>query len=753
MIQKLRHPMRLLCVGTAAYCAVGALTGTAGTVSAVVAALIGVVLGELLARRRLRLWVIASGALLLALVGIWIGIASTKYEAIPSALGPASALRLSAILRFGATTFALITALRAAGRRMPALAMLEIAVVAGAFAIPFAAHRDGVLVRPLWLSDWAWHEGVDPAVVLLAIGAVVGGSLALLLMFESERRPSAASFLALPGLAALAAILFAVSPPPPPRETNDLGLTQESKGDPPKTTPPDKWGDRGNAQGENQQQQQGQGGQQQQGQQQQGQGGGQQQQQDGQGGATTPPAESDWQEPSEGSKSAPMAIVLLGDDYTPPTQMYYFRQEAWSQFAGTRLVAPRRRDVDADVPRDEPNGTLTAPSAPDAPGNLLMHADVALMVQHRRLFFLGAPTTWQQLSNPDPQRIVRAYRFESVVTTLDVDQLVGHAAGNPAWSTDVTDYYLQQSADPRFAELAEKIVSELPDDQRSDPFVRAAAIKRYLDKNLTYSTKHRHANVPDPTADFMFGDRIGYCVHFAHAAVFLFRAAGVPARIGVGYAVEADNLRGSSLLIRGGDAHAWPELYLDGIGWTVLDIAAAKNLDPPGQPPDDDMQLHLADLARGAPPDPFQETVEPRRGTSLAAPAAIAAGALLLAFVLALYSVKTWRRWAPRFAAPHELPRVGYRAALDLLSDTGRRRKLGETRETFADRVEPEAPAFHTMTDLHLAARLGPPPAPAQSREEWRALHRRLRRELAGRAPWWRRLLGALDPISFRSSR
>jgi transglutaminase-like putative cysteine protease len=750
MTHKLRHPMRLLALGAAAYCAVGALTGTAGTVSAVVAALLGVVAGEILGRRRLRLWVIALGALLLALLGIWIGVSSTRYEMIPDALGPAAALRMSAILRFGAFTFAAVTALRAAGRRIPTLAVLEIGAVAAAFAVPFAAHRDGVLVRPLWLSDWAWHEGIDPAVVLLAIGAVVGGSLALLMMFESERRPSAASFLALPGLAALAAILFAVSPPPPPRASNDLGLTQESKGDPPNPTPPDKWGDR-NGQGQQQQQQGQQGGQQQQGgQPQQGGGGGQQQ---GQGGATTPPAESDWQEPSEGSKSAPMAVVLLGDDFTPPTQMYYFRQEAWSQFAGSRLVAPRRRDVDADVPRDEPNGVLPAPAPPDSPGHQLMHADVALLVPHRRSFFLGEPTMWQSLSNPDPTRFVRAYRFESVVTTLEVDQMVGHAAGDPAWSQEVSEYYLTRSADPRFAELAEEILAALPDDQRSDPFVRAAAIKRYLDEHLTYSTKHRHANVADPTADFLFGDRIGYCVHFAHAAVYLWRAAGIPARIGVGYAVEADNLRGSSLMIRGGDAHAWPEMYLDGLGWVVLDIAAAKNLDPPGQPPDDDMQLHLADLARGAPPDPFQETAEPRRGPSLAAPVAIATGALMLAALLALYGIKIWRRIAPRFATPHDLPRVGYRAALDLLSDTGRARKLGETREKFADRLAPEAPSFQQMTELHLAARLGPPPAPAQDRDEWRRLHRVLRRELATRAPWWRRLLHLLNPISFRSSR
>ena len=73
--------------------------------------------------------------------------------------------------------------------------------------------------------------------------------------------------------------------------------------------------------------------------------------------------------------------------------------------------------------------------------------------------------------------------------------------------------------------------------------------------------------MPDPTADFLFGDRTGYCVHFAHAAVLLWRALGIPARVGTGYRTEEDDRHGSStILIRASDAHAWPELYLDGIG-------------------------------------------------------------------------------------------------------------------------------------------------------------------------------------------
>src|SRR5690606_26724776 len=62
---------------------------------------------------------------------------------------------------------------------------------------------------------------------------------------------------------------------------------------------------------------------------------------------------------------------------------------------------------------------------------------------------------------------------------------------------------------------------------------------------------------------FLFGDLTGYCVHFAHAAVFLMRAVGVPARVGTGYALpEANRQGGSALLLRNSDQHAWPEVYL-----------------------------------------------------------------------------------------------------------------------------------------------------------------------------------------------
>ncbi|MGE0547131.1 MAG: transglutaminase domain-containing protein [Kofleriaceae bacterium] len=745
MIRGIGHGLRVLAIAGAAFCVTSSITGTTGRVASVIGALAGIALGELLARRRIRMWFIGAAALVTTVVGLWLAAAATTYELAPDLFGPAMALRLSAILRFGFATFALVTVVRAAGRRIPVVTAVELVIVAAAFAIPFAAHRDGVIVRPLWLSDWAWRHGIDPSIVLLAIGATVAGSLALVMMLEAERRPTIASFAMLPALVILGAILFALAPTTKPREVSELGATKAERGDPPKPTMGSGFGEGqgsdGSAQGSNQRENQGSG-----------QGG---RPMPGQsGGSGQAQQQPTWQEPSEGSggKDPVVAVVLLGDDYSPPTQAYYFRQEAWSAFSGPRLVPTRWAGVDLDIP-NAARGSATPQVTETSPGMTLLHADVAMLVAQRKQLYLGAPTKWEPLTNPDPKQFVGAYRFEAVVPTLGFEHLVGHTAGDPAWSPEVLSYYLEASRDPRFGELAQQIVGELPEDRRADPFVKAAAIKQYLDANMTYSTKERHANVPDPTADFLFGNKIGYCVHFAHAAVFLWRSLGIPSRVAVGYYVEEEHRRGSSVLIRQSQAHAWPELYLEGVGWVILDISAERNLDPPGTPPDDEVQLQLAELARGSPPDPFDGPPVSTTGGRLGTIAAISGAVLIACALLILYGLKIWRRVAPRFAPAGELPRVGYRAALDALSGAGRARKVGETRERFAARVGDEVPAFVELTSLHLAARLGPAADTPPDRMEWRQLLSRLRAELAARAPAWRRVLAALNPISFRLSR
>jgi hypothetical protein len=356
---------------------------------------------------------------------------------------------------------------------------------------------------------------------------------------------------------------------------------------------------------------------------------------------------------------------------------------------------------------------------------------------------------------------MRAYRFESLAQITDYRQLLGRGAGDPGWSEEVRALYLEGHADPRFAELAQQILDdELPPSMHRDPFARALAIKLYLDRELIYSTAERHANVPDPTVDFLFGNRTGYCVHFAHTAVLLWRAADIPARIGTGYMVPEENRRGgSSILVRSGDAHAWPEIYVEGVGWIVLDISAERNLDEAGQPLDEDLQRMLGEMARDQPADPAEEIQDdPEDGSGLHIDPWIAMAVVVGLILIVLYGIKLWRRLVPLLSGARAQPRVRYRAFLDRLAEVGIARELGETREQFAARVRATVPAFGEATSLHVAARLRDPATEAGKRPEWsrtiwRDLARDFRKQLGAGTKWWRRIIGILHPVSFLDSK
>ena len=66
----------------------------------------------------------------------------------------------------------------------------------------------------------------------------------------------------------------------------------------------------------------------------------------------------------------------------------------------------------------------------------------------------------------------------------------------------------------------------------------------------------------------------GYCIHYATAAVALLRTLNIPARICEGYLVNS--VPGTSIRVSGENAHAWAEVYLDGIGWIPVEVTASE---------------------------------------------------------------------------------------------------------------------------------------------------------------------------------
>lgn len=573
-------------------------------------------------------------------------------------------------------------AVRVLRERIRAFAILEVAVVIGAVSHTFADHRHQRIHQPRFLSDWAWSNGIDPQTVLAAVG-IGAVVVSLFMLLRGQRLAKLLLSLVLLLVVGLVAYVLVADRHIAPRPEDSLGLTGQSSG----------------------------------------------------GGA------------SGSRKPDPVAIALLHDDLEADLDIMYFRQTVRSRLAGERLVEDTTGKFDRDVITKYPAG---APVTGQPTQSMAFHTHVPmsmfLMVSHPQPIGLGHPVAYTPLDNPDPRRFVAAYGVDSLVAVAEPGRLLGRLSVPVTWTEEEKQHYLEIPDDPRYAQLAQQITRELDPRYINDPVMTAYAIKRFLEVEGFYSLAQKELVGTDPVAKFLFGELKGYCVHFAHAAVFLFRSQGIPARVALGYAVQTRNRgSGSAILIAGNMAHAWPEIYVDGVGWVTFDVYPERSDEPRPPPIDTELEQLLGELARKDPTG--GRAANPNAGWYIPWDLIGGAfGAALAAMLVFAYAMKTFRRL--RGATAMHV----YRGFLDLLSDLGAQRREGESRERHAQRVARLAPSFVALTDAHLRWALGPATRRDGVGEHVR-LAREARAELRKSVKLHRRILGFLHPLGWLFTR
>jgi len=107
---------------------------------------------------------------------------------------------------------------------------------------------------------------------------------------------------------------------------------------------------------------------------------------------------------------------------------------------------------------------------------------------------------------------------------------------------------------------------------QGEPAAFAGAATRYLGARHEYSlSSELPSGSGDPLLRWIQGDKPGHCELFAGSLVLLARAAGIPARLVVGFRGGTWNGFSNNLVVRNSDAHAWCELW-DGKGaWLRVD--------------------------------------------------------------------------------------------------------------------------------------------------------------------------------------
>ena len=131
------------------------------------------------------------------------------------------------------------------------------------------------------------------------------------------------------------------------------------------------------------------------------------------------------------------------------------------------------------------------------------------------------------------------------------------------------DLQLPVTGNPLARQLVNRMLSAGPTELE---YV-AAVLRYFYDQGFGYTLKPPKLGV-DSVDDFLFGTRLGFCEHFASSAAFLFREAGLPARVVTGYQGGELNEDMGYWLVRQYDAHAWVEVYVTGTGWLRVDPTA-----------------------------------------------------------------------------------------------------------------------------------------------------------------------------------
>ena len=91
---------------------------------------------------------------------------------------------------------------------------------------------------------------------------------------------------------------------------------------------------------------------------------------------------------------------------------------------------------------------------------------------------------------------------------------------------------------------------------------------------FTYSTKAPSDAGGDAVAAFLT-QKQGFCIQYASAMAVMARALGIPARIAVGF-LPGTRAGDNTYAVKLTDAHAWPELYFEGVGWVRFEPTPAS---------------------------------------------------------------------------------------------------------------------------------------------------------------------------------
>ncbi|MET7620263.1 transglutaminaseTgpA domain-containing protein [Streptomyces sp. NPDC005408] len=268
---------------------------------------------------------------------------------------------------------------------------------------------------------------------------------------------------------------------------------------------------------------------------------------------------------------------------TTDTKDLYLRIVALDQFDGTAWKTSQR-DI-KDVPDRLPQPPGLSPSVPVTE----IKTNVSAAGSYKQ--------SWLPLPYPATKVAIKGrWRFEPEGRTLVGDR--GQDTRSAQYS--VTSFMVKPTAEqlasaPRAPAklLSEytKVPSGLPADVKAtakqvtkgatNDYERAVKLQDWfaVTGGFRYDT-HVESGTGASAITRFLKKKEGFCIHFSFSMAAMARTLGIPARVAVGF-TPGSPLSDGSMSVGLQEAHAWPELYFEGVGWTRFEPTPSR-----GTPPD-----------------------------------------------------------------------------------------------------------------------------------------------------------------------
>lgn len=246
----------------------------------------------------------------------------------------------------------------------------------------------------------------------------------------------------------------------------------------------------------------------------------------------------------------------------PPNAELYWRGPVLVTFDGTRWT-PRER-----LPSLKLDALLPHPDALAYEIQLEAHGRDYLPALERVTQPLPSDATMvfdYTLSSSSPVLDARLLRLQSLPEN--------HPAARLDAQVDPRRLFayrqLPRDRNPQTRDLARRWFNE---SNNPETYIRRV-LQHFRVEAFRYTLNPGLLTRPDRIDEFLFTQRAGFCEHYAASFVVLMRAAGIPARVVTGY--QGAERNGDYYIVRQSDAHAWAEVWLEGVGWRRIDPTAA----------------------------------------------------------------------------------------------------------------------------------------------------------------------------------